>query len=641
LELVLWSCLHGGWTLDGLAILELLASKQKEHGWGLISWREIILAEQQNLPSPSRVWKLFPMNGDAAASAEDRARTRRTISSEVVAAFVDALVNSVRVGVGARGSEPEFVVRQLKILKEFLDTNNLSLGSVAWDSIMARLLESGAFVPEKRPEILLRLFELAPGFGAEVGAANTSATTNAEVPYFFEPTTIPLNLLHRTMRAFIANGDIKGAMQTLMLLQQHTDDNKQKSLQEFFEMLKHESPRKDGPFTSQYPPVDFPAFDTNLPVPLRAKLLDLATDSKIYDLGRWFLFAQDLDGPLIGRDLYNHRNVAASIVRFGTLAGENDLVLDIVKRVGTWNSKQQQKRMPTEVLIALLCSQIKLRRWESVSSMQQYVDRTFRPRPVILSTFAAELLQVVNAPKEERLKAEDSFAGLLFAWESIIMRNVRNELYCILAMLSTVDDAWKQYCSRFLAVSSRQKTKLSTNDFNQVLRGVLDGYGSSKARSFIDTWCYTTPNVFAAYRAPGGLLRMPRFQLGKGDEYEDHPEDIELVQDSGSTLVMQGRVHLNRQTILAVLRKVQEEVDQQRRHGEELPATERAEVRDTLKWAARLLHNLGYDDDEIVRDMGSSLAELAGREAPAAASNYVNLDGAEPGFGEAASRPLA
>jgi hypothetical protein len=637
LELILWSCLHGGWTLDGLAILEQLASKRETHGWGLISWREIMLAEQHNSPSPSRVWKLFPMSGDAAAKAEDRARVRRTISSEIVAAFVDAIVSDVRVGVGFRGSDPESVVAKLTTLKEFLDANNLSLGSTAWDSIMTRLIESGTFVPEKRPEALLSLFQLASGFGAEVSTANTSATVSDEVPYFFEPTTIPLNLLHRTMRAFIGKGDVKGAMDTLALLQQHTDENKQKSLQQFFELLKSETPRKDKLFTSHLPPVDFPAFEINMPVHLRARLLDLATDSKMYDLGRWFLFAQDLDGPLIGRDLYSNRNVAASIVRFGTLAGENDLVLDVIKRVGTWNEKHQQQRMPAEVLTVLLCSQIKLHRWVPLQSMRRYVTETskFRPRPVILSTFAAELIRLSGGPQQDLADAQKAFTGLLFAWENFVMRDVRNELYCILGIMSTVDDTWKDYCSQFLAVSSRQDIQLSPTDFNHVLQGILDHYGSSKGRATVEAWCYMAPDTFDSYRAPGGLLRMPRFFADKGAEYDARPQNIELLQDSGAKLILQGRVQPNRQTIWAIVSKVRDEVDQRRRKGLELSTTERAEVRSTLKWAARLLDRLGYEYEDISRDMGSSLTELAELEAPAAPLDMGGVDEVEPGVGEA------
>ncbi|KAF1947624.1 hypothetical protein EJ02DRAFT_449104 [Clathrospora elynae] len=631
LELVLWSCLHGGWILDGTAILERLAAKQGAQGWALISWREILEAERKKVSAPPRAWSLFPMNGNASANAEDRARTRRTISGEIVTAFVDGLVNQMRLGVGSRGADPEIIVASIKALKGFLDMNNLSLGSSAWDSIMTRLLESGGFVPEKRPELLLQIFELAPGFGVEVGAANASASSGTEVPYFFEPTTVPLSLLHRAMRAFMGNGDIKGAMTTFTLLQQHTDDNKQKSVQQFFEFLRN-SPqsRKDEPFTSRLPPVDFPAFDTKLPIPLLAQLLDLATETKLYDLGRWLLFSDDLDGPLIGPELYSHRNIAASIVRFGTLAGENDLVLKIINKVGTWNDKYKQQRMPAEILIALLCCQLKLRRWDSVRGIQRYVEETmtFRPRPVILSTFAAELLRTSDGPDDAKAQAQEAFTSILFGWENLILNNIRNELYCILSVMSTVDVEWKEYCSRFLAFSSRQAVKLATDDFNRVLGGVLDGYGSTKGKDIVEEWCYKPPRTFEPYRAPGGLPTMPQYRVTKGKEYEDRPEDIELIQDSGARLILQGRVYPNRQTIWAILRKVQEEVDQWRQQDEELTEATRAEVRVTLKWAARLLYYLGFDYEDIIRDLGS-LAELAELEAPAAPRDSGPIQSAE------------
>ncbi|KAF2852189.1 hypothetical protein T440DRAFT_466896 [Plenodomus tracheiphilus IPT5] len=627
LELVLWSCLRGGWILDGAALLRRVALRRGEQKWALISWREIMQAKEEKdskTPAPSRIWNLFPRNADAAASPADRAQIRRTISGEVVSAFVDALVNHMRVGVGSRGTDPEVIIDLLKTLKDFLDTHNLSLGTTAWDSIMARLMESGGFDPEQRPELLMRIVGLAPGFGTEVTATNSSAAADADVPFFFEPTTIPLSFLHRTMRAFIDIGDIKGAMTTLMLLQRHTDNNKQKSVQQFFEMLQRiPQLRRDEPFTSSLPPVDFPAFDIKLPIPLLARLLDLITESKLFDVGRWLLFADDLDGPLIKPELRSHRNMAASVVRFGTLAGENELVLDIIKKVGTWNQTHQQQRMPAEVLIALLCCQLKLRRWESVRGMQRYVEETltFRPRPVIFSTFAAELLRTAQDTKEAKEQAKEAFSGLLFAWEQLCMNNIRNELYCILSIMSTVDNEWKEYCSRFLAVSWRQAIELSTDDFNRMLGGVLDGYGSAKGRHIVEQWCYQTPNWFKAYRAPGGLPTMPQYRVGKAQQLENSPQNIELVQDSGTKLVLQGRIHPNRLTILAIVRRVQEEVTSWQQRGEDFSQVTRAEMRNTLRWAVRMLYWLGYDYEEIVRDLGSSLAELAEIEAPAAADD--------------------
>jgi hypothetical protein len=215
------------------------------------------------------------------------------------------------------------------------------------------------------------------------------------------------------------------------------------------------------------------------------------------------------------------------------------------------------------------------------------------------------------------------------------MRDVRNELYCILGIMSTVDDTWKDYCSQFLAVSSRQDIQLSPTDFNHVLQGILDHYGSSKGRATVEAWCYMAPDTFDSYRAPGGLLRMPRFFADKGAEYDARPQNIELLQDSGAKLILQGRVQPNRQTIWAIVSKVRDEVDQRRRKGLELSTTERAEVRSTLKWAARLLDRLGYEYEDISRDMGSSLTELAELEALAAPLDMGGVDEVEPGVGEA------
>jgi len=635
LELILWTCLHGGWLLDGSAILDQMSSDNKGRGWGLISWRELMQAKGRDLERFSD-WRLFRQRGSRSTDAEDRALTRRTISSEVVTAFVDGLVNAMRLGVGARGTTPEALVDSIKKLKRFLDLNSLSLGSTTWDTIMSRLLESGGIVPERRPELLLSILDLASAFGTEISAVNASSKStmaDSDPPYFFEPTTVPLSLLHRTIRSYTNNGDIAGAMTTMKVLQEHTDSNKQRSLEQFFETLKGVTLRHDEPFTSRLPPIEFPAFENQLPIPLLARVLDLATESKMYELGRWFLFADDLDGPLIPPTMYSNWTMAAAIIRFGTMAGENDLVLKIVKQTGTFNSTTQNQRMPYAFLTAMLCSQIKLHRWQSVQGMQDYVLESpgYRPQPEILATFGAELLRFPSTPSAvpspEKNKACRAFTQFLFTWEDLVLRRVRNELCCVLGIVSTVHDEWKQYCSQFLAFSAIQPIKLSTGDFNQVLGGILEGYGSRKGREVVDQWCYKPPKTFEPYRAAGGLPTMPQFRMTKGEEYESRPENIEIVQQSGAKLVLRGRVDPNRQTVWAILRKVQREEDERRRRGGELTVVQRAEVRETLQWAARLLYYLGFDYEDIVRDLGG-LAGLAELEAPRA-SSVVGLGEAE------------
>ena len=77
---------------------------------------------------------------------------------------------------------------------------------------------------------------------------------------------------------------------------------------------------------------------------------------------------------------------------------------------------------------------------------------------------------------------------------------------------------------------------------------------------------------------------------------------------------------MNRRTILAIIRKVQEEVEQWRRDGREIPAGARAEARKTSIWAALHLRSMGQETEDIVRDLGS-LEQLAGFKALVAATD--------------------
>lgn len=634
LELVLWSCLHGGWTVDGSAILENIASRQGQRPWVLASWKELLEAEQKEQDhAVERSWGLFGSRHEAGPHPESRARMQRSISSEVVTALVDGLVNDVRLGVGARGSTPEYLVERIKALKRFLDDNLLSLGSTTWDSVISRLLESGSIVPEKRPEMLLSIMDLASAFGTEVSAVNASSrptATESEPPYFFEPTTLPIGLLHRTMRSFVQIGDIAGAMSTLERLQELTDRNKQKSLAHFFETLKTIPLRQEEPFTSRLPPIEFPAFENQLSVPLLANLLDLITDANMHDLGRWLLFSEDLDGPLIRPGMYGNLVMAASIIRFGTMAGEHELVLKIVNKTSTSDDTAMKHRMPHELFTALICSQIKLHRWPSVRGMQKYVLNSpgFRVKPQIVAQFAAELLRTSTSTEvlgNISLDARTAFRDMLFAWESLVLNDMQNELYCILAILSSVHTQWKEYCSQFLARTAQQGIKLSSDDFNTILGGVIDRYGAAKAKQVVEMWCYQAPQMLEPYRAPGGLPTMSRFRPSKAQEYGKRPENIEVVQTSGAKLILLGRAHANRQTVWAILRKLRREYEDLQRTGVHVSIVKRAEMGETLRWAARLLHYMGLDYAEITRDLGS-LVELADLEAPTAPRGYASAN---------------
>ncbi|OCK92628.1 uncharacterized protein K441DRAFT_662732 [Cenococcum geophilum 1.58] len=631
-ELVLWSCLHGGWILDGAAILEKILSYQGENSWSLICWRDIVNSSQASRTIQlTRDWgKLaaqFQNSGETFYSNDrgDRFLVQRTVSSEVVAAFVDGLINTMRVGVGDRGSLPEQILSHIINLKRLLDRDNLSLGSSSWDALITRFLESEGIVPEKDPKLMLKILGLAQTFGKELSSTNVisqGADARPSPTYVFDASAAPLGLLHRTIHAFIQMGNTTGALEAFQQLQKYVDNNKIRSIRDFFQALKASYSEPEALFTGNYAPIDFPGFFPHVPTSLLAKMLDLATESRMFDFGEWLLYSSEIDGPLISPRMYKSRELASSLIRHGTATRDQRLLMKIVSSVGAPGGVSGSYRLPAEVLSAFLHSQIQHHRWDSVKSIYTYVRENpgYRPRSETLAVFARELVRLRSESDEWRRsrsrRAKFIFSAFLNAWKDIIERDLYQQLNSILGVLSSVGPEWVDFCSRLWTSTGRQQLALDPENFNQILDGVVDGYGSLKGKHIVDMWCYPTTRIeFRDYRSPGGLPTMPKFKLSKGDHYDDRPPDIELSQSSGAKIRFQGRVAPNIRTMRVILRKAAEEETERGAKGTGLLLEERAEIQLMLEWAELSLRNMGLDYRDIQREFGS-LVTIANLKEP-------------------------
>jgi hypothetical protein len=615
LEFVLWSCLHGGWVLDGTAILEQIISRiYGSHPWKLLCWRDFMAASEKSSTPSTTGWGVFSTPAKDSLGPDYRELTHRRISSEVVTAFVDGLVSTMRVGVGFRGTHPEVIVKHIKSLKAFLDMNGHSLGSASWDSIIIRLLDSGGILPEKHPRLLLQLLELSSNFGQEVSSVNVTPSRSepsGNLPYFFVASAAPIGLLHRALRCFIARGDLQGVVDTLNQLNRYTDNNKKRSIVEFLEKLKKTSISQSSDFTSTFAPIEYPAFYHHLPKQLLAELMEFVTDAGTPELGRSLLFSEDIDGPLISPTLYHDNDIAASIVRFGNMIRDDELVMRVVKSIASPDKSTSPYRLPAEVLTAFLISQVQMHRWEAVQKMQNYVLRTpgYRPRAEVLAAFAGELLRTSKTfgqgDVKQREIVQSAFTDFLFAWEGLILTNIRDELNCILAILTTVHEDWKAFCSPFITNRGRQHVCISAKDFNRILGGVLDAYGSMEGKRIVQTWCHPTKaKQFLAYQSPGGLPTMSRYRVDEGQEYLEQPGDLEVTNNSGDVLILKGRITPNIQTIKAIVRKAQDEENQRQKAGLPLPEAKKGGLRELRVWATTFLESLGLEHEDIVERLG-------------------------------------
>jgi len=320
LELVLWSCLHGGWALDGAKILEKMQEYKGDLSWSLISWKDVF--EFSNLstkPATLSDWIQVKYEADrnqSAASPEARRVVERTVSVELIAAYVDGLVNTIHVGVGDRGTYPGEVLHHLEHLKLLLDRHKMGLGFTTWENVLIRLQESGGVVLENDPQLMLKILGLIQPYGKEFESVNNripSTHTSPSVPdYIFDSSAASLGLLHRVLKSFIDRKDVGGALDAFSAVQFFTDLNKRRSLETFFQDLRNPTIRNQlerrGHFFSSTPAEEiYPALFPQIPFTVLGPLLELMAEAKLFALGDHLIYAKDIDGPVIPSDQYRSR----------------------------------------------------------------------------------------------------------------------------------------------------------------------------------------------------------------------------------------------------------------------------------------------------------------------------------------------
>ncbi|KAJ9620493.1 hypothetical protein H2203_007699 [Taxawa tesnikishii (nom. ined.)] len=518
LELVLWSCLHGGWILDGASVLGAVARQKDPQRWPILSWREIVTpivrAGQENSVDWNEVRYLLnsgTVYGNPTLNAEIRKKVRRTVSAEVVAAYADALINIVRVGVGVRGTAPGVIVQLLQTLKRFLETNNLSLGTMSWDSIILRIIESQGVDIEVEPGLAERIIDLSSPFGQEPGSTNSPARNEQWEPqpvYIHDGTAAPLGLTHRILQAYIRVGNLGGALRVLNALQKRTDQDKQRSIEAFFQKTKglsvdplnsalHPDPPSGLDFESQYAGIEYPNFFMQLPVTVLAPLLDLIVDAGALDFGTWLLRAQDVDGPVIPESLYADDVMAPALIRFAAAAQDKVLLRKIIdlesaKARGADRGKRST-RFSGQVLVSFLESQLESRNWEAAEKIMDVLLDT--PSVSYTDLVAAMLARAMlrqarhavfgNSDGQPRPLTRGEY-GQAFVMLRRFVRKVygiqnlpKKPLYSVLAVLASINKAWKSLCESLpppTASRIKGEVVLSPRSFNTVLEGVVDAY---------------------------------------------------------------------------------------------------------------------------------------------------------------------
>ncbi|KAK0663585.1 hypothetical protein DIS24_g963 [Lasiodiplodia hormozganensis] len=339
LELVLWSCLHGGWTMDGADILKKLSRYKDDSRWAR----------------------------GTQAKSQERFMVDKTISSEVVAAYIDGVLNRVTAGVGNRGEPVATIFNFVTTFKGLLDRDNLGLGTATWESVIVRFMESGGIDPNLQARWLERLLYFSSKFDEELeyhNAAREYEDSPGSPSYILDPSSISLGVLHQALRIHIKNSNLTGAAEVVSRLQSLTDENKKRSMQKFFEKLNRRSEDDFVPesFSSNVDPMDYPIYFPQIPPALLAGVLSLATQNQAYDFAKQLLYSEDIDGPLIPQELYGYSGIAAAITRYA-LAVDDANVLARLKP-----NQSERGGLTPEASWAILEIQMRRQEWDIVEN---------------------------------------------------------------------------------------------------------------------------------------------------------------------------------------------------------------------------------------------------------------------------------
>ncbi|WPH02846.1 Hypothetical protein R9X50_00571400 [Acrodontium crateriforme] len=658
LELVLWSCLHGGWVIEGSAILASAYEEPVDRQWKPLSWRSLIPAGYEDFSDWDGLAHLYntitPPRGEQTHDVETS--VERTVSSEVINAFVDALLTQLDAGVGERGTPSLHVLLQLQKLQKFLHRCQLNLGGGSWDAVILRFVDSqrhGALQMNN----LLKLLKLSPAFGQETKSLNTRYLPS----YILDGSAAVICICHRAIQAEVQAGNIKGALAALQQLRFYTDDNKRVSLHEFFSGPKP----SHGLFTANYSRIEYPAFDPRLPVATLGSLMELIVDSKELEIGKWLIYSKEVDGPLITPELYTHPAITAPLIRFAVETNDRDLLAKVIKAPF---GQYSEGKHPIAVTEAFLDVQFSLRRWAPAVRLLEHSSperngggesRMWTSRNLAQLSRAILFLEASIRTSENPSKsmvsdlheAQQIFADMVRGKYGAIEQRSdesRKQVYIVLLTLSTLNTKWAQLCRIKGQPTKHLICPPFTHEFNKILDGTVRAYGSAAGRRLLGIfWSHELRNSQRQHRNTeinrSGMIRVSRL-LPKVLENPKRERNVVHISDMEDEAVIYGGLEPDPTTINIILTEAAFEMRRERKsegkqmkshtdnnqaavltenlveelHIMEHTQDEKGEAAANaidisptgmIVWAMKRLREFGIPEDDIWTDLEASLQE--------------------------------
>jgi len=634
LEFVLWACVESGYVTEGAWVLDAMKQREGDKRWSVINWKAVEEPPLSGGAKAARVeWDgIRSRTGGVIGGIEGYSGERpfvemgsRTISSEVVAALIDGLLNTVRVGFGSGGNTAGKIQDDICNLKAILERDSFGLTPRALNSVILRLLESHGVDPEVDAAALERVLALAPMFLRDRESQNPPAdqdSVSLTSEDMLDQSAAALGLFHRTLHAFALQSNIRGAHRVFARIQSFVKSNKGGPRPDSIEDLKSRM-RAGGEGIDSVEEAaisDFSEFFPNIPVPVLAAFFDLITDAKAHEFGRWLLYSKETGGPVIR--FFSNPILAPALLRFAAATSDTYLLYKV--------SAALVPPLPEKTIRAVFHCQVTLSKWDGVEELLMYFkderglgwsagEATVLARAVLLLEQATHVgsQSSGSSPQTQSLhRAKGTLEKLLRGdYNTIQMVSQRRDhsqvrlLSQLIRIFRSVPGTLKDICNDLPDHSAQvsNSVNIPAASFNTLLDAIVKTRGSFEGKRIWDMWC-KDPDIGGKDRKPDDgtpILQPASSALPMAEHSPKQGEPERVVVPNVATLRTLVQVAVQERSGTNDEASEYFHANAQNRY----PAMNSRVYRptDILEWGAAMFRKFGLNEQDIDAELGGYL----------------------------------
>ncbi|EXJ67459.1 uncharacterized protein A1O5_09472 [Cladophialophora psammophila CBS 110553] len=500
LEFILWCCVEAGFAATGARIVQSL-QKDVQGRWQAIHWPDDRV--------PSIDWDQRTRKGRLESDAEachrqqlSEVNPQKFISAEVILAIADSLINKANLGVSDDDLPIMNIQNEIMELISFAGLHGLA--PAYFDYLAVRLLETGNLYNLGKADSLRNWASIISQLRSMHGVEEEHRQSpELDFDSILGNSELHAGILHQALQACIEANLVKKAVDTFTEIQKIVDGNKLEAIGEFlslslnpednFSASRHGKGR--GEFLNSY---------GQLPIYRLHPFLDLVSNAKLFGLGDWLLFSEDVDGPVLPSSTWGKPSVTAAVVRYAS--AKNDPLL--AKHI--YNMIRRSDRKPTvNVLRALVVYHINARDWTKATLLLLDLRRAEGGgySPQIVASLAAKILSLeVDVAVMPREDAEFDLSQAMLLFSNILdgvydsppasfrvdqKKTFRQQVGYLLRVLENVlDSKLADIATRFkqrFPVSN--KPNLAKDTFNVLFAAIVENKGVLEGRSIWYLFC--------------------------------------------------------------------------------------------------------------------------------------------------------